>query len=85
MNNGKRCRFTITAAILEACRNGANKNNIAHRALVDYNILNKHLAQAVQAGLIAEHRIHGRRIYHTTSKGYQYLEAYHNLLELLKA
>jgi predicted transcriptional regulator len=78
-----RSRTDIFATILElATEKGIGKTKIMYVAFLSYNQINNFLNLLIDHGLLEYDET--QRFYRTTKKGFQYLELYRQMEELLK-
>ena len=80
----RRDTFSIMAQILEIAKEGTLKTQIMYKANLSFTQLNNYIQFMVMNNLIAHKTIEGREVYFITLKGFNFLEMYSNLLQLLK-
>lgn len=74
-----RCRFEVTASILEAAREGALKKHVMYNAALSFTQMQEYTDFLVKNGLLD---VKGQT-YRTTKKGLQFLKVYEKLERLL--
>jgi len=80
VNNSKyRGRLQIIADILLVVRKGAKKTRIMYQANLSYALLNRYLAETLEAGLITINK--DEKLYEVTRKGEEFLEKYEEYSE----
>jgi predicted transcriptional regulator len=78
----QRDRISIIVDVLEAARQGMPKTQIMYRVNLDYKTLNQYVELLLKNELLS--KILNKRIYKTTDRGIDFLECYHEVMELLK-
>jgi len=69
-----RNRLQIIAEILRTARKGARKTRIMYQANLSYDLLNRYLAETLEADLLTINK--DEKLYMVTRKGEEFLEKY---------
>lgn len=80
----RRDRLYILAEILDIAKEGSLKTQIMYRANLSFTQLNEYLDLLTTMKLIEITENKDKTIYKTTPKGFQYLQNYKEIIELLK-
>ena len=80
----RRDRLYIIAEILDIAKDGSLKTQIMYRANLSFTQLNQYLDLLVNMKLVGLLENREKVIYKTTPKGFQYLQSYKEIIELLK-
>ena len=80
----RRDRLYILAEILDIAKDGCLKTQIMYRANLSFTQLNEYLDLLVTMKLVGMLEAKDKTTYKTTSKGFQYLQNYKEIIELLK-
>jgi len=78
----RRSNFEIIAEILKIARRGAKRTRIVYGANLNFKMLKEYLGKLEEAGLITVLKEDGG-IVRTTEKGYEFLQQFYGLKELL--
>jgi predicted transcriptional regulator len=80
----RRDRLYIIAEILEIAREGTLKTQVMYRANLSFTQLNDYLGFMLKISLLNKVSENNKDIYRATMKGMDFLERYHEIVELLK-
>jgi predicted transcriptional regulator len=80
----RRDRLYIIAEILEIAREGTLKTQVMYRANLSFTQLNDYLGFMLKISLLNKVSENGKDIYRATMKGMDFLQRYHEIVELLK-
>jgi predicted transcriptional regulator len=80
----RRDRLYIIAEILEIAREGTLKTQIMYRANLSFTQLNDYLGFMLKISLLNKVSENDKDIYRATMKGMDFLQRYHEIVELLK-
>jgi len=80
----RRDRLYIIAEILEIAREGTLKTQVMYRANLSFTQLNDYLGFMLKISLLNKVSENGKEIYRATMKGMDFLQRYHEIVELLK-
>jgi predicted transcriptional regulator len=80
----RRDRLYIIAEILEIAREGTLKTQVMYRANLSFTQLNDYLRFMLRISLLDKVLENGKEIYRATDKGIDFLQRYHEIVELLK-
>jgi len=78
----RRNDLDICADILKVAQTGAKKTQIVYQANLNFKIVKKYLERLIENGLLDAQE--ETRFYLTTSRGYDFLEQYNELILPLK-
>lgn len=78
----QRDKLSIIVEILEVAQQGAPKTHIMYRTNLNYKTLNRYVGLLLKKELLS--KILNERMYKTTDRGVDFLECYHEIMELLK-
>jgi predicted transcriptional regulator len=80
----RRDRLYIIAEILEIAREGTLKTQVMYRANLSFTQLNDYLGFMLKISLLNKVSENDKDIYRATMKGMDFLQRYHEIVELLK-
>ncbi|MFZ1039177.1 MAG: winged helix-turn-helix domain-containing protein [Candidatus Bathyarchaeia archaeon] len=80
----RRDRLYIIAEILEIAREGTLKTQVMYRANLSFTQLNDYLGFMLKISLLNKVSENNKDIYRATMKGMDFLQRYHEIVELLK-
>lgn len=80
----RRDRLYILAEILDIAKEGSLKTQIMYRANLSFTQLNEYLDLLLSMKLVGLIENKEKTLYKTTPKGFQYLQNYKEIIELLK-
>jgi len=81
----RRDRLGILAEILEVAKNTEGKTRIMYSVNLSFSQINEYLKFLTEMGFIEIQKINGKKRYQTTSKGYDYIDNYVEMSQLLAA
>jgi len=84
MEERRRTRIDLMAAILEASGSGGKKTRIMYKANVNPRDHSKIMAFLIQKGLLEQVAIDGERNFQITTKGREFVENYYRIVEALQ-
>lgn len=79
----RRDRLGILAEILEVAKNKEGKTRIMYSVNLSFSQINEYLKFLTEMGFIEIRCINGKKSYQTTSKGYDYIDNYVEMSQLL--
>lgn len=78
----RRDKKDIEAAILRIAETGAKKTQLVYQANLNFKIVKAYLKRLIEQGYL-DHLVHGRdSLFHTTSRGKEFLRRYDALTNL---
>jgi predicted transcriptional regulator len=80
----RRDRLGIMAEIMEKSRGGILKTQIMYGVNLSFSQLREYLSFLTEMGFLKVHTKNRKKIYETTAKGFQYIESYMEMTNLLK-
>lgn len=83
LSTKRRDKLYIIAEILEIAKNGALKTQIMYKANLSFAQLNNYLTFILKTQLLMRNREHQKNVYRTTDKGFEFLENYNEISDLL--
>ena len=82
INAGRRSGIEIIAEILEEARRGVTKTRLVYRTNLNFVVIRKHLDFLLEKDLLEIINENGE-LYMTTAKGFQFLDEYAKMKEIL--
>ena len=79
----RRSHYHLIGEILELAAEGASKTRIMYRANLSATMTREYIELLQQTSLIEVMTENGRNIYKTNERGFQYLQGYRRILQLL--
>ena len=79
----RRDRLGIFAEILEVAKGRQGKTRIMYNVNLSFSQVNEYLSFLTEMGFIKVEKIKGKKTYETTSKGYNYIDNYIEMSQLL--
>ncbi len=79
----RRDRLGILAEIMETAKTKQGKTKIMYKVNLSFSQVNEYLAFLVEMGFIRFQKESGKKCYETTSKGYNYVDNYVEMSQLL--
>ena len=79
----RRSHYHLIGEILELAAEGASKTHIMYRANLSAPMTKEYIELLQQKSLIKVSTENGRNIYKTNERGFQYLQGYRRILQLL--
>lgn len=80
----RRDKLYIIAEILEIAKDGVLKTQIMYRANLSFTQLNEYVRFMLKNELLGKVRFNDKELYKATVKGLNFLQRYHEIIELLK-
>ena len=79
----RRDRLGILAEILDVAKDKQGKTRIMYSVNLSFSQVNEYLKFLIEMGFIKVQKINGKKSYETTSKGYDYIDNYVEMSQLL--
>jgi len=79
----RRDRLGILAEILDVAKDKQGKTRIMYSVNLSFSQVNEYLKFLIEMGFIKVQKLNGKKSYETTSKGYDYIDNYVEMSQLL--